>query len=282
MQKFVILLFTLLFVSISFAQNSPNDSKDSTDTITWNTLQYDIVNILGGIGHAYTRPLHWEGDNWLSFGAVVAGTGIAFVFDDNLRAYFDNQEAHVPDFLQGFGTYYGSPQNNYALTGAVYFTGFLTKNEKLRRTGVLLISSASAAGFLQQVSKSVVGRARPRSGLEKDHFRPFTNDKDFHSFPSGHAVMAFSNAYAIAKQFTNPWVKAGIYGVGIIPGVSRLWRGAHWFSDFALSTVLSIFTVESIDAYLDGKYKAKYNPNTKTISWNFQVVPGKIGLVMSF
>lgn len=99
----------------------------------------------------------------------------------------------------------------------------ITKNEKLRRTGVLLISSAISAGLLQQVLKSVVGRARPVANLGKDTFDPFNSSRNFHSFPSGHALLAFTNAYAIGKQFKNPWVKAGIYTVGAIPGISRVW-----------------------------------------------------------
>ena len=69
----------------------------------------------------------------------------------------------------------------------------------------------------------MVGRARPVANLGKDTFDPFNSSRNFHSFPSGHALLAFTNAYAIGKQFKNPWVKAGIYTVGAIPGISRVW-----------------------------------------------------------
>jgi len=99
------------------------------------------------------------------------------------------------------------------------------------------VSSATATGFLQQVMKSVVGRARPVSGKSKDTFDPFRKERNYHSFPSGHAMMAFTNAYAIAKQFKNPWLKAGIYTVGLVPGISRVWDGQHWLSDIAVSVL---------------------------------------------
>lgn len=168
------------------------------------------------------------------------------------------------------------------ITGAVYFTGLFTKNEKLRRTGVLLVSSASAAGLFQQLTKSVIGRARPVSGKSKDTFDPFNSHRDYHSFPSGHTMLAFTNAYAIAKQFKNPWLKAGIYTVGLIPGISRLWEGQHWLSDVALGVAISIFTVESIDRYLDRKYEQKYNDQTKKVSWNLNFGPGQVGFVARF
>ena len=134
---------------------------------------------------------------------------------------------------------------------------------------------------MQQVFKQL-GRARPIRDRGKDTFDPFNSSRNYHSFPSGHAILAFSNAYAIAKQFKNPWLKAGIYTVGLIPGVSRIWDGQHWFSDVALGVALSIFTVESIDKYLDGKYASKYNEDKKKVSWNLNFLPGKFGVTARF
>jgi len=157
------------------------------------------------------------------------------------------------------------------------------KNEKLRRTGVLLVASASSAGLLQQLTKSLIGRARPLSGKGKDTFDPFNPDRRYHSFPSGHAILAFTNAYAIGKQFKNPWIKGGIYALGLVPGVSRLWDGEHWLSDVALGFAISIFTVESIDKYLDRRYDSKYNEQKqKKISWNLNLGIGKVGVIGQF
>ena len=95
-------------------------------------------------------------------------------------------------------------------------------------------------------------------------------------------MLAFTNAYAISKQFKNPWVKAGIYTLGAIPGFSRLWDGQHWLSDVAFSFIVSIVTVESIDRYLDKKYSEKYNDQQKAVSWNLNFGPGTIGLSIGF
>ncbi|MFT4833216.1 MAG: membrane-associated phospholipid phosphatase [Psychroserpens sp.] len=145
-----------------------------------------------------------------------------------------------------------------------------------------MIASASSAGLLQQVLKSVVGRARPVAELGKDTFDPFNTSRNFHSFPSGHTMLAFTNAYAIAKQFKSPWIKAGIYSVGLIPGISRIWDGQHWLSDVAISVAISIFTVESIDRYLDSKYDQKYNEQTKDMSWDLNFGPGTMGVTLRF
>ena len=243
---------------------------------------YDVGNMFKGVGYSYTRPLHWQGKQLAQFGAVVGGTGLVYLADDNTSRFIRNNKEGVPKFIRDYGEFYGSPENNYLATSGVYIAGLVTKNEKLRRTGVLLISSATSAGFLQQVLKSFVGRARPIADLGKDTFDPFNSSRNFHSFPSGHAILAFTNAYAIGKQFKNPWLKAGIYTLGAIPGISRVWDGQHWLSDMVFAFAISIATVESIDRYLDKKYDEKFNSQQKLVSWNLNFGPGQMGVTINF
>jgi len=257
-------------------------TKDSVDT-RWKMFTYDMGNVFKGIGYSYTRPLHWQKRDWRNLGYTAGATGLSYLVDTPTSDYFRGIKDDVPEVIRDYGFEYGSPENNYLITGAVYAAGLVTKNEKLRRTGVLLISSASSAGLLQQIIKSAVGRARPLSGYNKDTYNPlWSGDKDFHSFPSGHAILAMTNAHAIAKQFKNGWVKTGIYTLGSIPAISRLWEGKHWLSDVVLGVAISIFTVESIDRYLDSKYDQKYNDNAKKVSWNLNFGSGQVGLVLEY
>lgn len=277
-----ILIVSVLMTFLYGPVNSQAKNTISKDTTTWNLFTYDMKYIFGGIGHAYSRPLYWKGDNWLVFGGTVLGTIALYTIDHTTTEFFRDQEDKIPHFIEQYGWKVGNPQNNYAITGAVYFTGLFTKSEKWRRLGVLMLSSASAAGLLQQALKYPLGRARPRTGLGKDTFDPFSSDAEYHSFPSGHAILAFTNGHAIAKQFKSIWAKAGIYTVSAVPGLSRLWNGAHWFSDVALSAAISIFTVETIDRYLDGKYDPTGQRDKNRIDWSVQVLPGKVGIVGRF
>ncbi|MDF4221000.1 phosphatase PAP2 family protein [Maribacter sp. M208] len=274
-------LIILLGITFCLSLNAQDSIKDSTET-RWKMFTHDLGSMVGGVGYSYARPFHWKGNQWAQFGAVVAGTGLVYLADDETSRFIRNNREGIPKVVRDYGEFYGSPSNNYIATSGVYAVGLITKNEKLRRTGVLLVSSATSAGLLQQVLKSVVGRARPLANLGKDTFDPFNSSRNFHSFPSGHALLAFTNAYAIGKQFKNPWVKAGIYTIGAIPGISRVWDGQHYLSDMVFAFAISIATVESIDRYLDKRYDEKYNDHTKMVSWNLNFGPGQLGVTVNF
>ena len=289
-------VFSVLFIlamSLLTAQDQKDsdlfkESKRTSEKNIWNHFSYDMGNVFTGVGYAYSRPLHWQKSDFLKFGGVAAGTTGLFLLDDEIRKVFLNHKEDVPDLILDYGWYSGSPQNNYGITGAVYLAGLFTKNEKLRRTGVLMISSATAAGFIQQLSKSLVGRARPGAGFGNHHFKPIGGSSTYRSFPSGHSVLTFTTAYSISKQFDSKWIKGGIIAVGLIPGVTRIYEDAHWASDVALSWAMSAFIVEAIDKYLDRRYDQKYNPDEGTavresdFEWNLSFSGNQLGVVFQF
>lgn len=272
-------LFLCLFSIVTVAQESSKDSLPNT----WQFLKYDGISAFKGLTTTYAKPLEWERDDYLTAGAIVVGTGVMFLVDEKSTQWFMDQEEDIPGLIKDVGWYYGSPQNNYAINGAVYLYGLFTKNEKVRKTGVLLISAASTAGLIQTFSKTVVGRARPGVGEGPASFEPFSSKGGYHSFPSGHTILSFTTAYAIGKQFKNPFIKAGIYSFGMISPVSRLWSGAHWLSDVGLSMAISILVVDAIDNYLNRERDyGTSDPNRDRISWNFNIGKGGVGIIGTF
>lgn len=277
----VLCLWSALFCTLySFSQDtiSITESEKVKPTI-WQNLKSDALNMYGGIKYAYTRPLHWEKDDFYTLGASVAGTAILFVTDQETSNFIRRQRDDIPQGVSDYGWAMGSPGYNYSITGSVYLLGLVTKQEKIRKTGVLLFSSAVAAGVLQTVTKNVIGRSRPDKERGQYHFTPFSKDAGAHSFPSGHAMLSFTTAYAIGKQFKNPWIKGGIYALGLVTPVSRVWQGAHWLSDVTVGVGLSILIVDSIDHYL--KQKDIYKPDKK-VSWNLRFGTNTIGVVGTF
>ncbi|PHS52539.1 MAG: hypothetical protein COB01_06890 [Lutibacter sp.] len=73
--------------------------------------------------------------------------------------------------------------------------------------------------------------------------------------------------------------KGGIYTVGLITPVSRLWKGAHWLTDVTFGIVLSVIVVDGIDNFLANKKSEK---KKKNILWNVKAGVGTIGVVGTF
>ena len=276
MKKYITALLLLVTVT-SFSQVDTISKKKNR---IWNNLKYDAKVSVKSIGNAFTQPLRWEGDDFITAGAIVAGTSILYLGDNEAQDFFLRQKDDVPDVVRDFGWYFGSPQNFFLISGGVYGFGLITDNEKVRRTGILIVSSAVVSGFMQSVAKTVVGRSRPKNGSH-DEFNPFSNEAGDHSFPSGHSVLSFTMAHAVAKQFDNFWVKAGIYTVGSIAPISRLWSNAHWVSDVGLGMVLGIVVVDGIDNFMKKKEYYDYG-KPKTISWNLRAGYKTIGIVGTF
>lgn len=285
MKLFLTSLFLFFFIN-AFSQNSDslkienvNIENDSSKIDRKVSIGKQVVldgkQIVHNIAHSYLSPLHWKGENWMDVGGVALGTVLLYSVDNDTSRFFMKQGKDTPHVLKEFGYYFGSPQNNYGITSLVYLTGLFSKNEKIRNTGVLMISSATTAGLIQTLSKTLVGRARPVANEGKFDFKPFSGQPEYRSFPSGHTILVSTTMFALAKQFSNPWVKAGIYSVGMITPVSRLLVGAHFFSDVFLSAAISYFVVEGTDRYMKG------NNNThgkKLISWNISASPNMVGL----
>ncbi|MBP8791603.1 MAG: phosphatase PAP2 family protein [Lutibacter sp.] len=270
------IIIFLSFLNLTYSQEHENiEIKEST----WSLLKKDGTSILQGVKHAYTQPFKWKKDDWLTAGGIVAGTAIMYIYDEQTSEMFIKQGEGAPQMLKEIGWYYGSPQNFFMISTGVYGYGLLAKNEAFRHTGVLIISSAVATGLIQTISKNAFGRARPSQEVGSREFKFMSKESGYHSFPSGHSILSFTASHAIAKQFESLWVKGGVYAVGLIAPVSRLWAGAHWLTDVTLGMVLSIVIVDGIDNFLQQK---KDENKEKLINWNVKMGANGVGLIGVF
>ena len=273
--------YLLIIVLFCFVTNAISQEKHDLKGNLWSDVKQDGVKVWGGLKHAYTQPFKWKKDDWLTFGGIAAGTAILYMYDEETSEYFINQEESAPQVLKEFGWYYGSPQNFFMVSAGIYGYGLLAKNEAWRDTGVLIITSAVATGLIQTISKNAFGRARPTAGVGSNQFKLFSKDAAYHSFPSGHTILSITASHAIAKQFDNIWAKSGIYAVGLIAPISRLWEGAHWLTDIVLGGVISIVVVDGIDNFFH-KNNMYLHKKEKKVTWNLKAGAGTIGLVGTF
>ena len=279
MYKLKILFFYFLCYT-TFICNAQNADSDSITT--WQLLKYDTNTTYKGIKHSLLRPKDWKAKDYAKLGTLITGTVLLSFADNEVNRFAKRQANDFPEVVRDFGWYFGSPQNYLMANAGLYGVGLFTKNQKIRKTSVLIISSSVTSGLIASLSKKSFGRARPSSGLGNHYFKPFSKQARFHSFPSGHTILSVTMAHAIAKQFDNFWVKTGIYTIGAIPPFSRLIDNEHWITDIAFSTVVSIIVVDGIDAFLFSSKAYDYPERTKTISWNLKINANQIGIVGVF
>ena len=279
LQLVIVFLFLLCCSGNLSAQHLERPTDSST---TWHTFKYDANATWRSMKHAITRPLHWKGDDFARLGGTILGTVIISATDRETSDFFRRQDDSFPQPIQEFGFYFASPQNYLMANAALYGVGLFTKNEQIRKTSVLIISSSITAGYLQIFMRTAIGRARPFSGDSPFTFKPFESKEDYLSFPSGHTVLGITMAHSIAKQFDNTLVKIGIYSIGSIPALTRLMDGAHWLSDVAFGAAMSIFVVDSIDKFLFDSKSYDYPKKKKMVTWNLRFSGNQIGVVGTF
>lgn len=295
MKKFYFVVLGIFFSANVFSQDSLviiiQDSIVLNEKPSkWDNLKYDAGAIGGGFIYTFTNPVRWQKDDYMIAGATATGISLLYLVDEDTSDFFRRQKDGIPEGVLYGGWLFGKPQFSYGLTAGVYFFGLFTDNEKIRETGVLLTTSAAATGLFQQTMKTVVGRARPDIEKGENQFRLFRGGHAYGSFPSGHTILSTTVVYGLSKQFSNPWVKAGLYTAGLITPMNRLVEGAHWLTDVTLSIVVSVAIVECVDNYLKknkdyGKSKNELGFDFKEknkIKWNLTFGGNQVGIIGSF
>ena len=262
-----------------YSTSTSNDSVPKPQLSIPQLFTDDLLRGIGGFTNAFIQPIRWEKEDWFIVGGVAAGTLLLYTFDQQSSDFFTRHRKDIPPFLREVGNQ-STPEHFFLLNGAVYMTGLLTKNEQFRDTGVLLLASSTAASVMLAAGKWAIGRARPYTSEGKGAFDVFSTSSDWHSFPSGHALLAVTTAYAIGKKIKNPWLKGGVYTLGMIGPISRLWEGAHWVTDVGLSIALGVAVVEGVDNYLN-RLKNQERSG-RDIQWDFQFGLGVVGITGRF
>lgn len=250
MQRSKLLKNSLFILSISLLAKAVFKHRKPAVEEEIRLIKFDTQSIALGILKAYQSPQSWKIKDFLTLFIITGGILILLKNDEAISRWFRRKGQTALPMLKDFGWYYGSPENHYIINMGFYLYGIFSNKEEIRKTGVLLISASLAAGILQTITKVLIGRARPLRNEGKLSFRPFSRENSYYSFPSGHSILSFTTAYAIGKQFLHPLPKSGIYAFGLIAPISRLWAGAHWITDAAISICLSVPIVNSIDNYL--------------------------------
>ena len=189
------------------------------------------------------RVLPYSGVQLLNFGAVIATVlGVTAVM---LDPYVTVWHAHLPpQLIDLFRTVTRFGKSDWILISTgMFFLVMLaidasTIRPRLRARRAMrtlaagyVFAAVAVAGIIANLSKNIIGRARPKLFDETGalSFDFFAGDSSWASFPSGHATTAMALGVALALLF--PRLRWIFLCLCFWIAVSRLFVGAHYPSD---------------------------------------------------
>jgi membrane-associated phospholipid phosphatase len=161
----------------------------------------------------------------------------------------------------------GTAVSVYGFAGAFYGLSRLTHHERAQETGLLALEALIDSSIVVTGLKAATQRQRPTT----DGGLPRLNDARGHfgaggwSFPSGHAINAWSLASVMAARYPDrPLVKYGAYSVATAVAVSRVTARRHFPSDVLVGSVLG---------YLIGHYVVRAHSPAQPGGVTMMVLP---------
>lgn len=267
MKKF--LLVFLLFPVLAEAQSNENLVKRN-----------DAVRLADGFVYTIASPGRWQGNDWLTFGGVVAGTALVTLLDEPVRDFWQNPDSKFLDGMERVGYHYGKPYSAFISTGGFYLAGLILDDEWAKDTGLMLGAAFLSSGAIQTFMKTAAGRARPKAEKGNYTFDPFSGDALYHAFPSGHQAVALSTSLILASRVKSPALKIIFYSGAAVTAFSRMYSDNHWFSDIAFGSALAYFCANTVIARIEAK-KFKKPGNKSGFSWQVAPFPGGLSIKAS-
>jgi len=239
----------ILAVCLSAAAQTPSPTPVASPTPT---LEHEFFrSVLRDQKAIWSSPfhLHERDGRWLA--PLGLGTA-ALMTTDRMTG---DEMAEFDDQLNAsrIVSYAGSTYGVGAVVGTFYLAGRVGRNDRAKETGLLsaeaLVDSLIDVNVLKEISQ----RARPRAGRERSEF--FEGGT---SFPSGHAIQAWSVATVIAHEYRDrPAVQIAAYGIASAVSMARFTGRRHYLSDVLVGSALG---------YGIGKYVYRAHHRTSSAS----------------
>lgn len=177
-------------------------------------------------------------------GALLLGTvGTLLLLDEPVTRALSTDHDPAVEAGAAVARRMGQPEVWATVGLGLTAAGLVSGNGRLTGAGVRATGSVALAGLATHGLKAVFGRLRPDS-LDADHFSPFSSG---HSFPSGHATVAFALATSLSDEIRRPWASVLLYGAATGTALSRVHDQRHWLSDVALGAAIGITAAKFVN-----------------------------------
>ncbi len=209
--------------------------------VDWHSLPRDFLHDQKEIWLFPTQLA--KGKHWVPTIAITGITAGLIVADPHAMPYFRSHRGNLDDINDVFAT----SVTTAAVIGvpaSLMAAGYARHDQYQVSTAILAGEAYADSAVVDLVIKAITRRQRPidvaATGSFHDTFfaggkSPFKGS----SFPSGHAIGAFSVATVIAKRYRNhKWVPWLAYGFATTVSLSRVSTLSHFPSDVFLGGAL--------------------------------------------
>jgi hypothetical protein len=269
------LIFSLFILLLHLQPHSVFCQDDESSSLGQRFVS-DANDAVNSSVHVFSRPYSWRASDWLNFGYVMAGAAALSLADNEVRRIFQRNQSKTADSFARVGEIYGEPLTAVAITAGIYLFGNIMDDQWARETAIIMTATLLPAGIYQTAAKITAGRARPYLELGPHYFNTFTMQEDYHSFVSGHTLVAMGTSLVLARQINNNLVSGALISVGVLAGLTRVYTDDHWFSDVVLGSALALASSKSAEAWLSDKH------NISNLKLKWLVTPAHNGLHLTF
>ncbi len=254
--------------------SSAGIAQDQTSSCDFNRPQHCAVDVLHDQAGIWTSPTRIKGHDLLWIVPFVAATGIAIHYDARAMRQLgsDPNTISTAKSISNWGAIYVP----LGTIGIGYLAGVERHDSHLRRTAILAGEAVADALILDEGLKYLTNRERPDVGEGNGEFwaHGFTGYRNGRSFPSGHAIMAWSFAHVIADEYPHWWTSLAVYSLAGSVAVTRVVGRQHFPSDVIVGSTFG---------YLVGGYVYRHHDPQARHAINLSPVVGSgtVGLTLS-
>jgi membrane-associated phospholipid phosphatase len=196
------------------------------------TLEHEFFkNIVRDQKAIWTAPFRWNRSDTKWLVPLGLGAGALIATDRTTArsvARFDDQLT-----ASRIISYPGSTYGAAAVGAMFYLAGRKAHDDRARETGLLSWEALVNSEIVVVSLKAITERRRPLQEHRGDFFRGGT------SFPSGHAIHAWSVATVVANEYSDHRsVQVAAYGMAAVVSFARFTGEKHFLSDILVGSAL--------------------------------------------
>ena len=212
-----------------------------------------ISNTAGAQKDSTSRPVadHSHARAWIVPIGIVASTTI----DPELREWALHTHARSLDHLAHVVNPLGTAHVLVPAMAVFYAGSLLTGSKSMQHAALETAAAYIASDAVESILKPLVGRQRPYASGNSHRFRPFTNNGDWHSFPSAHVAHITAIAEAISMQANSRPLSVACDALVVFVGWDRIYEDQHWTSDVTATTALSAMISSATVRWIKSRWR---------------------------